>query len=107
MLVHQDVTEGIEDDDSNSGITMKTNLGGKGLRRGYQGQRRKEGNKGGSKQGQGLQNMSKNSTRRKGWRNRLSQQHSDQRIQELNSQYVRIIVRKNFFQEKSETIEST
>ena len=81
MLVHQDVTEGIEDDDSNSGITMKKN-GGKGLRRGYQGQRRKEGNKGGLKQGQGLQNMSKNSTRRKGWRNRLSQQHSDQRIQE-------------------------
>ena len=65
MLVHQDVTEGIEDDDSNSGITMKTNLGGKGLRRGYQEQRRKEGNKRGSKQGQGLQNMSKNPTSRK------------------------------------------
>ena len=65
MLVHQDVTEGIEDDDSNSGITMKSNLGGNDLRRGYQGQRRKEGNEGGSKQGQGLQNMSKNPTSRK------------------------------------------
>ena len=64
-------------------------------------------NKGGSKQGQCLQNKSKNPTRRKRWRNRLSQQHDDQRIKELNSQYIRIIVRKNFFQEKGETIEST
>ena len=54
MLVHQDISENIEGEDSNSGITMKTNLGGKGLRRRYQGQRRVGCNKGGSKQGQCL-----------------------------------------------------
>ena len=59
MLVHQDISENIDGEDSNSGITMKTNLGGKGLIRRYQGQRRVGCNKGGSKQGQCLQNKSK------------------------------------------------